>query len=291
VRNDYGNSQPQQRTGQAPYFAYLKEADRYSEASVDAAAKAIARFEESTGRRGFQSFHIEQAIAFKRRLAEQRSQKGGERLSKATLHSTLAHLKRFFHWLAGQPGYRRRLSYSDSNYFNLSEKAARIATTRRDKPFPTIEQVKHVIATMPKRSEVEYRNRAVVAFTLLTGARDSAVASMKLKHLDFAASVVYQDARDVKTKFSKTVTTVFFPVGDDIRQIVEDWVMYLRQDKLWGDDDPTVSGDSHRHWTGSPVRSPGREARALEHCRADPDNIPRGIHHRGTALLEPTQSP
>ena len=37
------------------YFAYLKEADRYSEASVDAAAKAIARFEESTGRRDFQS--------------------------------------------------------------------------------------------------------------------------------------------------------------------------------------------------------------------------------------------
>ncbi len=152
------------------YFAYLKEADRYSEASVDAAAKAIARFEESTGWRDFQAFHIEQAIAFKRRLAEQRSQKGGTRLSKATLHATLAHLKRSFHWLAGQPGYRRRLSYSDSNYFNLSEKDTRVATARREKLFPTIEQVKHVIANMPNGSEVERRNQALVAFALLTGA-------------------------------------------------------------------------------------------------------------------------
>ena len=258
------------------YFAYLKEADRYSEASVDAAAKAIARFEDATGRRDFRAFHVEQAIAFKRRLAEQRSQKGGKRLSKATLHSTLAHIKRFFHWLAGQPGYRRRLSYSDSNYFNLSEKEVRVATAKRDKAYPTIEQVKHVITTMPKDSEIERRNRAIVAFTLLTGARDGAIASMKLRHVDLAARSVYQDAREVKTKFSKTFTTFFFPVGDDILQIVEAWVVYLGGEKLWGNDDPlfpatrTAIGEGHRfavvglkrgHWSSAgPIRAIFREA-------------------------------
>ncbi len=209
------------------YFAYLKEADRYSEVSVDAAAMALSRFELSTGHRDFGAFHVEQAIAFKRRLAEQRSQKEGKKLSKATLHSTLAHLKRFFHWLAGQPGYRRRLSYSDSNYFNLSEKEVRVATAKREKAFPTIEQMKHVIATMPNGPEIERRNRTIVAFTLLTGARDGAIASMKLRHVDLAARSVYQDAREVRTKCSKTFTTFFFPVGDDIRQSVEDWVVYL----------------------------------------------------------------
>ena len=38
--------------------------------------------------------------------------------------------------------------------------------------------------------------------------------------------------------FSKTFTTFFFPVGDEIRQIVTDWVTYLREVKLWGNDDP-----------------------------------------------------
>ena len=83
------------------YFAYLKEAKRHSEPTVDAVAKALARFEADTadnkGRpRDFKVFHFEQAIAFKKRLAEQKAQRSGEKLSKATLNATLAHCKRFF---------------------------------------------------------------------------------------------------------------------------------------------------------------------------------------------------
>ena len=163
------------------YFAYLKEAKRHSEPTVDAVAKALARFEADTKYRDFKSFHFEQAIAFKRRLTDQKNQQTGEKLSKATLHSTLAAVKAFFHWLAGQPGYKSRLQYSDADYFNLSEKDVRVATARREQVGPTLEQVKHVIAMMPTQSEILRRDRALIAFTLLTGARDSAIASMKLK--------------------------------------------------------------------------------------------------------------
>ena len=103
---------------------------------------------------------------------------------------------------------------------------------------PTLEQVKHVIAMMPADSEIQRRDRALVAFTLLTGARDSAIASMKLKHVNLAAGCVEQDAREVQTKFSKTFTTFFFPVGAEIRQIVAEWVTYLTEEMLWGNDDP-----------------------------------------------------
>ncbi len=220
------------------YFAYLKEAKRHSEATVDAAAKALSRFEADTRLRDFKAFHFEQAIAFKKRLADQQSMATGEKLSKATLHATLAHLKRFFQWLAGQPGYKSRFGYFDADYFNLSDKDSRIAKARREKRFPTIEQVKHVIRKMPSNREIEQRNRALIALALLTGARDSAIASMKLKHVDLVAGSVYQDAREVKTKFSKTFTTYFFPVGAEVLQVVEDWVNFLRQVKLWGNDDP-----------------------------------------------------
>lgn len=220
------------------YFAFLKEAKRQSEAAVDAAATAIARFEADTKWRDFKAFHFEQAIAFKRHLASQESRTTGGKLSKATLNSTLAHLKRFFQWLALQPGYKSRLSYPDAEYFNLSEKDARIASARRQRAVPTIEQIRHVLAMMPTESAIDRRNRALIAFTLLTGARDSATASIKLKHVDLTAGNVFQDAREVKTKFSKSFTTTFFPVGDDIRQIVVDWVAYLREGMFWGSDDP-----------------------------------------------------
>jgi integrase len=78
-------------------------------------------------------------------------------------------------------------------------------------------------------TEVEKRDRAAIAFTLLTGARDGAIASMKLKHVDLIARCVSQDAREVKTKFSKTFNTFFFPTGEGIREIVAEWVTYLRE--------------------------------------------------------------
>ncbi|MEY8689639.1 MAG: tyrosine-type recombinase/integrase [Leptothrix sp. (in: b-proteobacteria)] len=220
------------------YFIFLKEAKRQSEASVDAVAEALARFEKDTQCRDFRSFRREQAVAFKRRMADQVSRATGDKLSAATRYATLAHLKRFFQWLALQPGYRSKLDYSDAEYFNLSEKESRVATARRQRPVPTLEQVKHAIQRMPSTNEIERRNRALLAFALLTGARDTALASIRLGHVDLIAGSVFQDAREVKTKFSKTFTTYFFPVGDEIRTIVDDWVRYLREVRLWGNDDP-----------------------------------------------------
>jgi hypothetical protein len=61
-----------------------------------------------------------------------------------------------------------------------------------------------------------------VAFTILTGARDGAIASLKRRHIDLAAGRVDQDARQVNTRFSKSFSTTFFPVGDDIAAVVVD---------------------------------------------------------------------
>ncbi len=253
------------------YFIFLKEAKRQNEASVDGVAKSISRFESYTKYRDFKAFHFEQAVGFKKHLAQQKNIQTGKALSKATLNSTLGQLKTFFQWLAMQSGYKSKINYTDMEYFNLSEKEVRIATARRKKPVPTLEQIKHVIKTLPHDSDIERRNQALVAFTLLTGARDSAIASIKLKHVDLVGHSVFQDAREVNTKFSKTFTTFFFPVGDDIEEIIVDWVNYLKDNLLYGNDDPlfpktrVVSGDDRvfkacgflkEHWsTASPIRT------------------------------------
>jgi integrase len=258
------------------YFVLLKEAKQQGESTIDAAAKALDRFEVSTNHRDFERFHVQQAIAFKRHLAEQHNLRSGEKLSKATLHSTLTQLKRFFQWLSMQPGYKSRLKYSDAEYFNLSDKDSRVATARREQRAPTLEEISQVIKLMRGGTEIERRNRALVAFALLSGARDSAIASMKLKHIDLIRKSVYQDARDVKTKFSKTFRTFFFPVGEEIVQIFVDWVTYLQESKLSSEDNPLfpatrivigadhqfeASGLKAQHWRdASPIRAIFREA-------------------------------
>jgi len=258
------------------YFTFMKEAKRQDESSIDAIAKALNRFEVYSKFRDFKAFHYEQAVGFKKHLSKQENLQTGKRLSKATMNSTLRHLKAFFQWLSMQTGYKSRINYPDAEYFNLSEKDTRIATARREKPVPTIEQIKHVIDAMPSTKVLEKRNRCLIAFTLATGARDSATASMKLKHIDLDAGSIFQDAREVQTKFSKTFTTYFFPVGEDVLAILREWVSYLRDECLWGNDDPLFPktdvapgknrtfqavGIKKEHWsTATPIRKIFREA-------------------------------
>lgn len=258
------------------YFDYLKEAMRRDESSIDQVAKALSRFEEATGQKDFKKFHREQAKAFKRRLDSEKNARTGKPLARATVHSTLSALKAFFIWLAGQPGYKSKIAYGDADYFNLSEKDVRIAKASREKPVPTLEQVHHVLATMPAETDIEKRNRALIALALLTGARGAALASLKLKHIDLEQGSVFQDARDVRTKRSKTFTTWFCPVGGDALQIVTDWCDHLRTDLLWGDDDPLfpktqiglgeqggfqAMGLARDHWRGTgPIRKIYKDA-------------------------------
>src|SRR5277367_1399117 len=91
---------------------------------------------------------------------------------------------------------------------------------------------------MPAETEIERRDRALIAFAILSGARDRAIISFRLKHIDIERRMIEQDPREVHTKRAKTFTTWFFPVGDDIRQVVVDWVTYLRQEKGFGPDEP-----------------------------------------------------
>lgn len=220
------------------YFHYLKEARRRDDASIDQVAKALTRFEEATGHKDFKRFHREQAVAFKKRLATEKAERTGKPLSKATVHSTLSALREFFIWLAMQPGYKSKIAYADADYFNLSDKEVRIAKATREKPVPTLDQVHHVLANIPAETDIEKRNRALIALALLTGARGAALASLKLKHVDLEQGCVHQDAREVRTKASKTFTTWFCPVGGDALQILTDWCEHLRTSLYWGADDP-----------------------------------------------------
>jgi integrase len=258
------------------YLQYLKEARGRSEASLDAVAKALSRFDEMTGGRDYAKLHRAQAMAFKEKLGKQRAERSGEALSKATVASTLRALREFFFWLAHQPGYKSKIHYSDADYFNPSDRDVALARTKRERPVPSLDQMHHVLSVMPAETAIERRNRALVAMAVLTGARDGALASLKLKHVDLARGIVDQDGREVRTKFGKSIPTTFFPVGGDALAIVTGWIEWLRTDQLWGDDDPLfpatelalgehggfiAAGLARRGWNSSgPIRDIFRKA-------------------------------
>ena len=258
------------------YLRFLEDAKRMKAETVDQVAAAIAAFEASTNWKDFRLFHIEQARKFKRDLETHVVAQTGRPLAIATKVSRLRAVKAFFQWLSGRPGYSRKLTYSDMEYFNPSNNDGRIAGAVRERPVPSLEQIRHVLASMPTGTVIERRNRALIAFTILSGARDAAIASMCLKHVDIERRTVFQDAREVKTKNRKTFTSWFFPVGDDIETIVKDWITELATLHLFGPDDPLfpstargldenqqfyASGITRQFWSDAgPIRAIFREA-------------------------------
>ena len=257
------------------YLQHLKETKGRDESSLDAVAKAIDRFEEYSKFRDFKKFHVEQVRAFKVHLRTTRNVRTGQPLSASTIYSTFAALKAFFVWLSQEQGYRSRIKLADAEYFNSPDNLSRVATARRYRACPSVKQVRLMIETVPASTEIQLRDRALIAFALLSGARDRAIISFKLKHIDIENELVEQDARDVRTKRAKTFTTWFFPVGKDFRYVFVEWVAFLREQKGFGPEDPLFPkskvgrgedlefralGLDRAHWANAnPVRAIFRE--------------------------------
>ncbi|MEM6933341.1 MAG: tyrosine-type recombinase/integrase [Pseudomonadota bacterium] len=248
------------------YTEYMRLSGGKSETTIDKALAAIARFERSTRWKGFEKFHIEQAIGFRDELDSEINKATGKPVAKGTVVAILKALRRFFIWLADQTGYRSRIRYSDADYFNPSNRDDRIARSAEQKPSPSFEQIQVVISRMPASTAVERRNRAILAFLILTGIRDGAAVGLKLRHVDLDDRSIRQDAREIRTKFSKTMTTWFFPVGDEISMIFADYVREMRAEGLFSPDDPlfpatrigvgstggfAANGLTRRHWSSA----------------------------------------
>lgn len=220
------------------YVRYLAEARGRDTATVNRVLKSLVRFEESTRRKDFKAFHREQAVAFKRLLSQTQNARTGERLSKASLLSTLRDLHAFFFWLAHLPGFKSHIAYADADYFNLTDKEIAVARAKREKRVPTLAQVEHVIASMPFGTLIERRNRAVLAFATVTGARVGALASFRLGDVNVEQGYVDQDARHVRTKFSKSFRTFLMPVSEPAMAIATEWYAEMTADRLRAPHDP-----------------------------------------------------
>ncbi|MEO9826009.1 MAG: tyrosine-type recombinase/integrase [Paracoccaceae bacterium] len=218
------------------YEQYLREAKGQDEKSIDKVRAALLKFEESTKFKSFKAFHIDQARQFKTALNRSKTSKG-KPFSLSTIDATLRLAKGFFHWLAGQQGFKKVLSYADVEYFNNNRNDARAAHTQRPVQYPSKQAAYHAFQGMADQSELERRDKAMFAFVMITGARVGAVSSLRLKHINLVDGYVFQDGREVRTKAGKDITTWFFPMHPDYLACFTSWVNYLRNEKMFGPED------------------------------------------------------
>lgn len=221
------------------FFDYQRDSGGYAENSIDTYEKALLRWQEFTHDEDFRLFDKNRAKRFKEWL-ESRPGVDGDSLSISYQYHTLRKLKGFFKWLAQQDGYKNYIKLTDIDFLNLGKKESRQARQSGRRKSPSMEQVVGVIEAIEPNTEVDKRDRALICFTLLTGARISAIVSLPIQAFDRSDLVVDQNPDiGVKTKYSKRITTALFPLQyEKAKEYFLDWYDYLVKEREFGPDDP-----------------------------------------------------
>lgn len=213
------------------YANDLKVYDGRAESTIDPKLRAIKLFEEMTDFADLDSFDHDMAVRFIAGVSA-RKMSAPSRLTK------VRHVKGFFQYLAQEGLLKKKNARKAVNAIRLSERERRAGQGRKPVKFHSVEQYKAAILAMPKTTAIERRDRAMMAFLLLTAARDGAMITANLEHIDLAQREFMQDPDVVHTKGGKLIPTWFYPVGDEIIQELADYIGYLRSELGFTDKDP-----------------------------------------------------
>lgn len=221
------------------FFEHLRGASGFADTSVKAFAEAIGQWQLFSENEDFASFDKTKALAFREWLGRRGSKTELGTLTVVTQYNYIRRVKKFFTWLADQPGYKSKALKNDVEFLRLSNKDSLIARAGTTRTAPTLEEARELIESIQVDNEVDRRDRAMISFALTTGCRIFAIVSLKMKNFDREKRLIYQNPGDgVHTKNSKKILTTFFPIGWDApEQYFIEWYDYLEQ-KGFGPDDP-----------------------------------------------------
>lgn len=221
------------------FFEHLKGADGFAKDSVDSHAEAIALWQFFSKNEDFANFNKTKALAFREWLTTKETKTKAGKLALSTQYNYLRRINKFFKWLSQQPDYKNKIPKTEVDYLRLSKTDSRMATAGTTKKMPTFEEAKKIIESIEVKTEIDMRDRAMICFALITGARISAITSLKIKNFDEESKAIDQNPGDgVKTKNSKRILTTFFPIGwDEPEKYFLEWYKYLKT-KGFQPDDP-----------------------------------------------------
>jgi integrase len=198
MKNNLKNERAKRR-----FYRWLKEAKGYAESSIRDIEKAIWLYEDFSKHDDFALFNSKKAIGFKKWLEVRRNR--GRTLSNATQYHYLRHLKGFFGYLSSQAGYKSKITPDSISFLSLEKKKVREAIAPKNVEYPSLEYVKQLAGSIEIKTEIDRRDRALIAFLVLSGMRDKAVATLPLGCFDREKLEIRQYTREgVETKFGKS---------------------------------------------------------------------------------------
>ena len=234
--------------------------------------RALSRWEEFFGFEDFGRFTVKKAMDFKKHLE---NPAGREKpLSANSRHHCLRRLCTFFQWLSTRMGYKTRLTPEAISYLSLDKKTVQTLSSTRPKKHPTLDYVKRLVDSIRIETEIDRRDRALIAFLLPSGMRDKAVVSLPLgcfdpvtlevrqypkKGVDTTVLVIAGDGTladsqivDIVIDFSNVAPEIDSP-GDTVHHARLTYFAYYPQISDADDSMHEVSYLSWPHWCDTPA--------------------------------------
>ncbi len=219
------------------YLDRLKDADGLSEASVVSISRAINKYDVFSETENYRMISPAKAIAFKQWLLEQQNR--GTPVSLSTTYGILRHFRGFVKWLSAEPRFKSQSLRDSVSYLKLDQNQNQEATATKLVEAPSLDHVKTLVFSIEQTDEVSKRDGALIAFLLLSGMRDLAVATLPLGCFDRQNLVIHQDPKKgVKTKRRKTIHSRLLPFDNELVQTVLDWYDFLVNVKGFKEIDP-----------------------------------------------------
>ncbi|MCE3237640.1 MAG: site-specific integrase [Gammaproteobacteria bacterium] len=204
---------------------------KYDKKTTNKIVSSIANFEEYTGYKDFKLFSYDDVVGFQKYVLE----KYGH--SMQTANRTMVYVKEFFFWLREQDGYKK-IKYDDVDDLQLSLKDQERAKATKPKDYLDASKWQDLILSLKPETDIECRGQAMLATLLLTGARIDALISFNIGDFNLDRNYAFQDAEHVNSKFASSWKTNLWKFKPELRQILDNWILKLRNEHGFTDNDP-----------------------------------------------------
>lgn len=201
-------------------------AGKYSDKTINAHLADIRRFEAFTGIKTFTEITPVQAAAYRERLVEgYRMAVGDKRLSASTVRHAASYLRSFFDWVEDRG--RRAVRPSISGYFALPKSLHQSVAPRGTRDYLPLEVALEAAKLLPGDDLLARRDRAIFCLAYIGALRESALISLRLRHVDMVARLIRHDGRELRAKNGKDYMISWFPGTEAIWSFVKAWVEEL----------------------------------------------------------------
>jgi site-specific recombinase XerC len=197
-------------------------AGRHDAKTVDAYLISIRDFERYVSGRPFADIKDRDAHGWRADLIARTQVTGSEGgLSRSTVRHRASNLRAFFHWLAKQNGFKHLASVS--GYFALPRGLTAVNDLTGPRAYPTLMEAIQMLAGLPETRLIDRRDRAIFAMAFIAGLRESALISLRMRHVDVTQRKVFHDGQTLRAKNGKSFVIDWFPRTEAFQTVFCAW--------------------------------------------------------------------